>query len=306
MKTDSRIKLYPYDRLFIGYCLMMTLLILLVGRPLERYVTALLFYPSMLAVIRLVVYYARDEHSRLQSFFRVLYPAIMFTFFYTTAGDTVFLLFDGFFDWQLTTFEKIILGVNPTLYIDRHLLNVWVTEILSCCYFSYYLMLPAFLLPLFMKKDYEVIRRCLTACSLAFFISYILFFLYPVEGPRWFFAGEYLHAVEGPVFRPMVDMVIDGAAFHGGCMPSSHVAVGLVILMFAFKYYRRAGWILLPFNIGLALGTFWGRFHYVSDVVVGAAIGLFSTLFVWKYYDRWTTFKNEKTYQKELIEENVS
>ncbi|MFZ5981035.1 MAG: phosphatase PAP2 family protein, partial [Candidatus Zixiibacteriota bacterium] len=140
----------------------------------------------------------------------------------------------------------------------------------------------------------------------AFFISYILFFLYPIEGPRWFFAERYLHEITGPVFRPLVELVIDNAAFHGGCMPSSHVAVGLVILMFAFKYYRRAGWVLLPVNLGLAVATFWGRFHYVSDVVVGAAIGIFSTVFIWKYYDRWINVKTKKSFQKELIKENVS
>jgi len=306
MEVNSKIKLYPYDWLVIGYCLMMTVLILLIGRPLERYAQALFFYPAMIAVAAIIIYYARDENSRYQSFFRMLYPGLMFTFFYKTSGTTIFLIFDGFYDWQLTTFEKMLLGVNPTLYIDRHLLNVWLTEILSFCYFSYYLMLPVFALSAFFKKDYDIIRRCLTACSLAFFISYILFFLYPIEGPRWFFAGEYLHAVEGPVFRPVVDLVIDGAAFQGGCMPSSHVAVALVILMFAFKYYRRAGWALLPLNIGLAIGTFWGRFHYISDVFVGVAIGIFSTVLIWKYYDRWTNLKADATYQKELIKENVS
>ncbi|MFZ5980026.1 MAG: hypothetical protein ACOYVF_05290, partial [Candidatus Zixiibacteriota bacterium] len=154
MKTDSKIKFYPYDRLIIGYCLMMTILLLWRGRPLEWYYQALICYPAMAAIAGLIIYYARDENSRFQSFFRVIYPALMFTFFYQLAGTTVFLLFDSFYDWQLTTFEKMLLGTNPTLYIDRNLLNVWVTEILSLCYFCYYLMLPAFLLPLFVKKDY--------------------------------------------------------------------------------------------------------------------------------------------------------
>ncbi|MBN1212197.1 MAG: phosphatase PAP2 family protein [candidate division Zixibacteria bacterium] len=306
MKHPDKIRIYPYDRLVIGYCLFMLALILLIGRPLNQYYNSLLFYTGMAVLAGFIIRYTREGRNRRHDFLHIIYPALMFTFFYETAGTTVFLIFDSFYDWQLTTFEKMILGVNPTLYIDRHLLNVWVNEIFSCCYFSYYLMLPFFLLPVFFKKDYEVIRRTLTACCLAFFASYILFFLYPVEGPRWFFAGQYVHAIEGPIFRPMVDLVIEGGAFHGGCMPSSHVAVALVLLMFCFRHYRRVGWVLLPVNIGLAVGTFWGRFHYVSDVIAGAAIGLFSTLLVWKYYDRWDKNRPEKITPKELIKENVS
>jgi hypothetical protein len=39
---------------------------------------------------------------------------------------------------------------------------------------------------------------------------------------------------------------------------------------------------------------------------VGAAIGLFCTLLVWKYYDRWDKKRPEKITPKEMIKENVS
>lgn len=306
LKRYKHIIIYPFDWLVTGYSLFMFILILVIGRPLNQYHNALIFYAAMSIIAVLIIRYTREGKNRLQDFLRLIYPALMFTFFYKTAGSTVFLIFDRFYDWQLTTFEKMLLGVNPTIFIDRHLLNVWVNEIFSFCYYSYYFMLPVFLLPVFIKKEYEVIKRTLTACCLAFFMSYILFFLYPIEGPRWFFSGQYLNEIEGPLFRPLVEMVIETGAFRGGCMPSSHVAVALVLMMFCFKYYRPAGWLLLPINIGLAIGTFWGRFHYVSDVVVGAAIGFFATLLVWKYYDRWLTARPADMSRKELIKENVS
>ena len=89
-------------------------------------------------------------------------------------------------------------------------------------------------------------------------------------------------------------------------MPSSHVAVALVVMLAAFRYFRRLGWALLPINIGLAIATVWGRYHYVSDVFVGAAFGVFATILVRKYFDKW----NKKSYtvrvEKELITERVS
>lgn len=66
------------------------------------------------------------------------------------------------------------------------------------------------------------------------------------------------------------------AAIHGGCMPSSHVAVALVSLVYILKYNRRWGMVCLLLVTMLCLGTVWGRFHYVSDVVGGVLIALFA------------------------------
>jgi membrane-associated phospholipid phosphatase len=275
---------YPFDWIIVGYSSLMLLLILLLGRPISAYVDEIVFYASVTGLVALVIRYVDERRGRAWALVRLLYPLLLFTFFYRTTGGLMFLVFDGFYDWQLTTFEKMILGVNPTLYIDRHLLNTWVNEILSFSYFSYYLMLPGFLLPVFFKRDYVVVREVLTAVCLAFFASYLLFFLYPIEGPRFHFADEFVNTVEGPVFRPLVEFVIANGAVRGGCMPSSHVAVALVILIYGMRYYPTAGRLLLPLNIGLAVGTVWGRYHYVSDVVVGAGIGVFMVLLVRKYF----------------------
>ncbi len=89
-------------------------------------------------------------------------------------------------------------------------------------------------------------------------------------------------------------------------MPSTHFGVALVVLIYTFKYYRNIAWLLLPIVIGLAVGTVWGRFHYVSDVVVGGLIGVLTLLIVWKFYDPQPhPLYNDKTL-KEYSKENVS
>ena len=213
----------------------------------------------------------------------------MLAFFYTITGGTMFLLFDRFLDYQLVAFEVALLGTELSLYIDRNWLNPFWTEVFSATYFSYYLMIPVLLLVMYLKRHDDLMRRFLTTSLTAFFVSYLLFFLYPIEGPRYFLAGQYLHAVEGPVFRKLVNFAIDNGAVHGGCMPSSHVAVAIVVLAYTFKMGRTAGWVLFPVVVGLAIGTVWGRFHYVSDGVGGGIIGGGSVLLVDRFYIRWTT-----------------
>ena len=129
----------------------------------------------------------------------------------------------------------------------------------------------------------EHFKQFTATAAIILFVSYLLFWIYPVEGPRWFFAEQYLHEIEGPLFRPAIDFVMNRAAVHGGAMPSSHTGLALAIMLFCFRYYRKAGWVMLPLVIGLAAGTVWGRFHYASDVVVGVAIGLLATWFAMRY-----------------------
>jgi membrane-associated phospholipid phosphatase len=231
---------------------------------------------------------------------------LLFTFFYRATGGLMFLAFDRFYDDRLAAFELAVLGVNPTLFFDRYLLSSWVNEVFSLCYLCFYPMIPVFVLALFFKKRCEVIKSFLAAACLTFFVSYLLFSLYPVEGPRWYFTTDYANRIEGPVFRQLVELVIDNAAVRGGAMPSSHFGVALVILLYTFRHFPKAGWFLLPVNVGLAVGTVWGRFHYVSDVVVGGLLGLLCTFTVWKY-DRVPVRRSVSDIaDKELTTEHVS
>ena len=59
-----------------------------------------------------------------------------------------------------------------------------------------------------------------------------------------------------------------------------------MLTLYSIRYYRRWSWVITVITIGLAIGTVWGRFHYISDVVVGGIIGLAATLFAWKYAEK--------------------
>jgi len=280
-------RIYPFDVIIYFYIILLSALILIFGRPLEMYYEPLVVNFGMLIIVSLIVKLIRDPKNRILLLIRFFYPALLFTIFYEQTGGLMKLFFSNFFDSQLVAFEARILGIEPTLWLDRHLIRTWITDILSFSYFSYYFLLPIFLLPMFFLKKYYEIRQALTAICLTFFASYILFYLYPIEGPRYHFAGQYMNEISGPIFRPMVNFMIEGGAIHGGCMPSSHVAVALVILVYSLKYIRPLGLTLLPITIGLAFGTIYGRFHYISDVAVGAAIGTVMIILTLKYYSKF-------------------
>jgi len=299
-------RLYPVDWMVMGYSVLMVVSLVILGRPLSGYADEIVFYTAMATLALLIVRYVDETSSRWHAFLRLLYPALMITFFYRATGGQIFLVFDHFFDYQVVAWEQSLLGTEPTLFIDKHLLNTWCTEVLSFCYFCYYLMFPGFLIALFRRREHRIIREFLAAACLTFFVSYVLFWLYPVEGPRWYFAGQYLNEIKSPVFRQLVEFVIDNAAVRGGAIPSSHTGVALIVMLFCFRYYRRVGWLLMPIVVGLAAGTVWGRFHYLSDVIVGAAIGAGAVWFIWRHSPHQIERISESAPHKILRTQDVS
>ncbi len=297
---------YPFDKIIIAYCKVMIILILIFGRPLVNYVDELFTYSIAAAIAILLPLTLNESQGRLSAFFRLMYSVILFGIFYRTTGGTMFLVSDHFFDNQVVAFETSLYTMEPTLYIDYFLLSPMLNEIFSFCYFCYYLMIPAFLIALFVKKDYGVLKRYLTAASLTYAVSFLIFSLYPVESPRWHFEGQYLNNIDGYLFRHLVELVIGKGGLHGGGMPSTHVAIAVVIMMFCFRHYRNWGWVLLPINIGLAIGTVWGRFHYAADVYAGIIFGLAAYYLVEKKYEYWTNPVSKALTEKELKTNLVS
>lgn len=299
--------IYPFDQILIGYCLLMIALISIMGEPFGAHGSNLIFYLSMIILTVLIIYFVDEHKNRFPAFVRFVYPAILFTFFYRNTGDLVFLFFDRFLDADLMAFEIAVFGVSPSLYVDKFLTgNVIVNEFFSMGYFSYYFMIPALIITALIRRHDHVLRSGMTSLTLVFFISYLLFNLIPVESPRWFLADQFQAELPGWFFRDLTMMVMDQGGLHGGAMPSSHVAVALVCMMYCLRYYRRLGYLMLVLNILLIGGTVWGRFHYLSDVVAGIFFGIIPVLLVWKYYDARLDDKTLLTEQKEPTRQNVT
>ena len=197
-------KFYPFDKIIIIYSLLMILLIITFGQPLTDNLDEILLYLLAAAVSFLIAMFVDESKGRLAMLVRLIYTGLLFALFYRITDGTMFLLFDGFLDHQLIGIEHAMYGVSPTLYIDEHLLTPVVNEILSFCYFCYYPMVPVFMFALLFKRDYEILKHFLAAAALTYFASYLLFFLYPIEGPRWHFAGQYLNQIDGYLFHYLV------------------------------------------------------------------------------------------------------
>ncbi|MDY6863580.1 MAG: phosphatase PAP2 family protein [Thermodesulfobacteriota bacterium] len=166
-------------------------------------------------------------------------------------------------------------GFYPTVWLERFI-TPFFTEYFKFSYFSYYLIvfLPAFLF--YKNGEKEKFDEFLLALFSAYYISFIGFIIFPVEGPRYALSALHEKPLDGYFFTSLQDFITRTGALHGGCMPSSHVAATFVTLLSLRRYQKTLYYLLLPVVLSLFFSTIYNRDHYFLDVVVGIFVGYFS------------------------------
>ena len=149
---------------------------------------------------------------------------------------------------------------TPDLALDRvvPLQPTW-----ALIYGALYLFL--IVLPVFIVREREHLRRTVWAYLLVWIAAYACFLTYPTAAPR------------------PIQVVGEGFAFWGlrslysadppyNCFPSIHVAHSLVSALTCYRVHRGVGIAALLCAVLVALSTLFTKQHYVLDVIAGAAL----------------------------------
>jgi membrane-associated phospholipid phosphatase len=157
----------------------------------------------------------------------------------------------------------------PELPLDRAwpLVPAW-----ALVYGALYLFL--ILLPVFVVRQQDLIRRTVHAYLLIWIASYACFFvIYPTMAPR-------PEQVSGAGFGVWGLRALYGADPPYNCFPSLHVAHSFVSALAVSRVHRRLGGAAVVAALLVALSTLFTKQHYVLDVAGGivlaaAAFGIF-------------------------------
>jgi len=189
--------------------------------------------------------------------------------------------------------ESFLFGKEFTLILDK-LVSPLLTEILKLFYSTYFFIIPLVPLTLFLIKRYDVFYELVFTMTLALYLCYIGFTLFPVQGPRYYWAyqtierwipfpltpaGEgpyYTHTLTGGIITKFVDSVMAFGDSTGACIPSAHNAASLALVGVIWRYFKK---LRIPFTIiviGIAVGTVYNRYHYFTDMITGLLVGFFS------------------------------
>jgi membrane-associated phospholipid phosphatase len=169
-----------------------------------------------------------------------------------------------------------LFGGVVTPFLQQYASN-WLTEIFYLFYASYYFFVPAVGFPLYRRGggSSRSFGEFMLAVSLTFWICYLHFLLTPAGGPV--FWPEYpgvLSLPEGGPISAIERWVFATGTIVGGAFPSSHVAVALVVTIYAWRF-RVIPFVVVPLFVGLAVSTVYTGYHYGVDVIYGALIGGF-------------------------------
>ncbi len=265
------------DRLFLGWFGALGCLIALFHNRVGAWPDYLIVHAIVIcAVLALALGAAR---SRTLRFLHDWYPLALFIITFEETSRLSFLVVDGWRDTYLLNFEAWLFHTPPTVWLNQFASRAF-TEVLEVGYFSYFLLLMIVGGAVYRRPGKREFRQVMTASVLAYLSCYVFFILFPTEGPAHTLARLHTATLHGGPFHWAVLLIQRNAGVHGNAFPSAHVAAGVVALVFAWNYIPRLGAVLTPLVILLGLGAVYDRYHYASDVVAGAAVGLLVSVLV--------------------------
>ncbi|MFZ9855710.1 MAG: phosphatase PAP2 family protein [Limisphaerales bacterium] len=219
---------------------------------------------------------------------RDLYPLPLFVLFYRESEVLNRGLFTEPLDPLFFQIEQSLFGTQPSIAFAQSLPQTSFAELLYAGYFSFYLMNIGAAVGWVLRNPPKA-RRFLGTLASIFYLCDITFMILPVVGPRILdldmlapsMVASLGLADVGPmpastqagpfaIVMRYIYMWFEGA---GAAFPSSHVMVALLILREAFRQRLRFRWGLAGLVFLLCLGTVYGRYHYVVDVLGALVIG---------------------------------
>lgn len=214
-------------------------------------------------------------------FARLWAPILFFWWGYTWAGKILhafyppeFSIDRRFMGWEAKLFKQ------PSLWLAQGQRR-WLTELMHFFYASYYLYTPILGIYLHSQQRFNEFEAMSSAVLIGYATSYLLFTLIPLWGPRWGLleTGQLdssTQILKGYWLTAQMNRVMyEGPAHKGGAMPSSHSSTAVVFLIWSWRLWGAEGGVLAGVLVaGMWIGSVYGRYHYVVDILAGALLGL--------------------------------
>ncbi|HEC96641.1 MAG TPA: phosphatase PAP2 family protein [Nitrospirae bacterium] len=231
----------------------------------------LVTYISLLSLQLILIRYS-PERGVLKFFHDIVFPVIAVFLVFNSMTELVPGVNPGDIDFMLIRADYWLLGVYPTVWLER-IVNPYLTEILQLSYTSYY-FLPLILgIALKIKKKETGFDESLTLILLCFYLSYVGYILFPALGPRYTMNHLQSIPLKGtPLSEKIYSILNSIEGIKRDAFPSGHTAVTLVVLSLAFRYEKRLFYIYLPITVLLLFATVYCRYHYVVDVLGGVVL----------------------------------
>ncbi|MFI5234530.1 MAG: phosphatase PAP2 family protein [Gemmatimonadales bacterium] len=183
------------------------------------------------------------------------------------------------FDHVVQGWDMAVFGQEVAYTWNRAMPNAALAWFLGLCYLAFYVIVIAVPAVLWGLRRRAASRQAIYAIVLTFFACYVMFLLFPVGGPPYFW--PWADGAGGPAWPVrVVRTIIESQDSWGTAFPSSHVAAAVVATVFAFRGWRPLGWITLVPTAGIVAAVVYLQIHYGVDALAGLAVALVVSLIV--------------------------
>lgn len=259
-----------------------------------------------IALVHWLVRKVRNGAGPVLDFLRHFYPVLFYTWFFTETGYLNRMFVPDYLDAEVIRLEQIVFRSQPAILFMANLPYLLVSELFYAAYFSYYIMIVGVGLALYLRNRSQFFHY-VSVVSFVFYVCYLIYIFLPVIGPKVFIdeGGGFtlsddlrqlapeaffpLNIQVGPFYQ-IINWIYRTFEPAGAAMPSSHVAVAITTVYFSFSYLRRIRYTHLVAAILLCASTVYCRYHYVLDVLAGAALAgvliPFGNWLYWRYAAR--------------------
>jgi membrane-associated phospholipid phosphatase len=206
-------------------------------------------------------------------------PVVTIPILFNTLGPIIDCASPNRWDLELAQLDARVFGELATMWRGVLGRPAWLTDLTYLAYVGYYVAPVALGAVLYLKRPRHEFQQFVFTVVVTFYASYVGYFIVPTLGPRVPLGSEAL-IVGGGAISHAVRLFIDYAErTRTDAFPSGHTAVALVCLYFAWRTSPAAFVIFIPLVAGIVFSTVYLHYHYVVDVVAGAAVAAGCTWF---------------------------
>lgn len=212
----------------------------------------------------------------MRSYLHIPYYGIIFLSF----QKIVHIISPNDWDWFLLKADLAIFRTDVTVLLEK-LNSRFLTEILTLCYFSYYILPTVSAIVFFLNSGdgLQRLRKFILAIVIGWYFAFVFYLILPATGPDFAFPEHYHTQLVGltslsDAYLKSVSSYISESNVRN-TFPSMHFAILLMINYFAFKWKLKYFlFCTLPFGIGLAIATLYLRQHYLIDLIAAIPVAI--------------------------------
>jgi len=269
--TSMTLRLEEY--LTIGMAALLNILILTfmrLGQAGDIFVLNVLIIAAILAVNRVQ---KRFSHEWLR-FFSDWYVPVFLLVIYLENSRLIPLLNPNDMDKVLISLDRIFfLGNHPTILLEKITIPM-LSETLQLTYASFYFLPFTLCLLLYLKRSFALFHVGASTILMGFYLSYLGYYITPAIGPRFTLDPLQSFPLTGLFLFDLIRELLAGVeGMMRDCCPSGHATVSLLTVMLARRYARGFFPIACIWAFFITVSTVYLRYHYVTDIIVGLALG---------------------------------